>query len=241
MTYIITFLVFVSLAYALNTCREFICKNPVDPNNPQICAHINKTNSQQWTEYVGTCPANNICRLKDTDYVDYSCINDPDFLCIPGQKCARAGLCFGKIINGICRGKAYNEICDNHIDCDVGLYCGLERKCVKALNEGEKCSENELCQSYLTCHEGKCVVFGYIENGYQIDNPDLCRSHYINKNGVCDEGPELKGEIFRDNTDEICLYSDGTETKPVCGYHSGGKAICKPGESQLKYLWNDLF
>lgn len=44
----------IALADAV-PCRQFVCKDPVDPANLEVCAEIEKKSSTLWIEYVGKC------------------------------------------------------------------------------------------------------------------------------------------------------------------------------------------
>jgi hypothetical protein len=160
------------------------------------------------------------------------------------MKSSREDQCYGhKLVGGFCRGKTLGEPCDNHFDCDVGLRCGLDRLCDPASEEGQRCdSEYLLCQSYLTCREGECIHYGSLADGTPLGRGtvDLCKSRYANAHDVCEAGPTLRGPIFVDNTDALCVYSNGDEPRAVCGFHKDGKAICKPGAATLLNEWADV-
>lgn len=167
----------------------------------------------------------------------------PDLFSYPGSKATNASLCHGTIRDGYCRGKGLKEKCDTHMDCDVGLRCGMYKECEEASKEGEWCDEKEnLCKTYLTCKEGHCVRYGTVSNnespGIKQD-PDLCKSHHIFK-GVCAEAPKLDGKIFVDKIEDICDYTNGEKSPAQCGYHRDAKAICKPGDADLATEWQEL-
>ena len=172
------------------------------------------------------------------------CLDNPDFYKFPGQKCGRPDLCLGKqIINGICRGKELGEKCEHHVECDVGLRCGLDLQCDPAEEEGGHCDGNYLlCQNYLYCQEGSCIKYGSIPEGYPAGKggADLCVTRFVNNHGVCDTPPKLNGPIFVDSTDNYCVYSNGDQNRAVCGYHKDGKAICKPGAADLQGYWSEV-
>lgn len=233
-------------------CRHFICKDPVDPQNPEVCAEIVKKSPSQWLEYVGKCGTLSlpllidkgyICRMSETDDLTMKCLTNPEYQKLPGQKCTDASLCQGKVENGYCRGKKEGETCEHHLNCDVGLRCGTELKCEQASVEGEFCdSDTKLCQSYLYCKEGVCTKFGSVAN----DAPpgkggeELCVSHHTDKNGVCREGPTLIGPNIVDSNDNKCVYSDAEENYATCGFHSEGKAICRPGDGEMMSEWKNV-
>ena len=182
--------------------------------------------------------------MSETDDRTLKCIDDIEFFKLPGFRSKNADLCHNKILeNGFCRGKKAGEVCDHHLDCDIGLRCGLSMKCEEAALEGEHCDDEYLlCQSYLYCKENQCIKFGSITNGHppgKFDS-DLCESHYLNSHGVCEEGPTLIGDIFVDSREHKCVYSNEVENYAVCGYHADGKAICKPGEATLLPEWKEL-
>ncbi len=181
--------------------------------------------------------------MNEVDERTLKCVDNPEFYKFPGQRCSRAELCQGKLVDGYCRGKDAGEDCASHLECDVGLRCGLNSKCEEAALEGEYCDDGHLlCQSYLYCQEGTCKRYGSIPNGHPAGRGgvDLCESHYLNSHKVCDEGPTLKGEVFVESTDVTCVYSNGEENKAVCGFHEDGKAICKPGAATLLSEWKEL-
>jgi len=182
--------------------------------------------------------------MNEVDDATMRCLDNPEFTKYPGQKCSREDLCLTKrIVDGYCRGKALAQECDTHLYCDVGLMCGLSLTCEPAIEEGEYCDDGHLkCQSYLNCMEGHCRKYGTIENGHSPgrQGSDMCQSRFVNSHGVCDEAPTLKGEIFVESNDMKCVYSNGEENKAVCGYHTDGKAICKPGMATLTPLWTDV-
>ena len=99
-----------------------------------------------------------------------------------------------------------------------------------------------LCKSHLACFDGYCTNYGSLPNGKRIgqNGVDLCQSHYVNNNGVCEDGPTLIGDVFVNSTDTICHYSNGDEYSAVCGYHRDGKAICKPGAATLLDEWKEV-
>ena len=41
-------------------CRKFICKDPVDSADPEVCAEIIKNSPSDWVEYVGKCGISNV-------------------------------------------------------------------------------------------------------------------------------------------------------------------------------------
>jgi len=184
-----------------------------------------------------------LCRMNEQDDRTVRCLKDIDFTKYPGFKCNRADLCHGTLKDGFCRGKSEGSVCTDHIDCDVGLRCGLELKCERAAEEGERCDDAYLlCQSYLMCKEGTCMRYGFLDNGHNPGKAgvDACHSHYLDTHGVCNEGPFLRGEVFVESNDINCVYSDGREGHAVCGYHAEGKAICKPGEITLEPRWHEV-
>lgn len=184
------------------------------------------------------------CRMNEVEESTMRCLDSPDFFKWPGMKCAREDMCYGKkIINGFCRGKSIGDDCDSHFDCDVGLRCGLDKKCDPAAEENERCDGDFLlCQSYLSCRENTCVPFGSLPNGHPLgrSSVDLCQSRYKNSHDVCEEGPTLRGEVFVDNTDVLCVYTNQEENRAVCGFHEDGKAICRPGAASLMGEWADV-
>jgi hypothetical protein len=184
------------------------------------------------------------CRVGEYDEDTKRCIDNPDFFKWPGMKAKTAELCISnKLVDGFCRGKYKGEACDTHFDCDVGLRCGLDRMCDPAAEEGEACDpEYQLCQSYLSCREKQCIAYGSLEDGTPLGrgSVDLCKTRYANNHDVCDEAPTLKGDIFVENTDVLCVYTNGEDRRAVCGYHQDGKAICKPGMATLVKEWTAL-
>ena len=182
--------------------------------------------------------------MNEVDDLTLRCIDNPEFIKYPGQKCPREDLCITKkVADGYCRGKAEGEACDNHLYCDVGLMCGLHQVCEPAIEEDGYCDDEHLkCQSYLNCMENRCRKYGTIEVGHSPGRhgADMCQTHFVNNHGVCEVAPTLNGPIFVDSNDMKCAYSNGDENKAVCGYHADGKAICKPGMASLNNYWVDV-
>ena len=118
----------------------------------------------------------------------------------------------------------------------------MHKTCEGASSEKEFCdNEENLCRSYLYCREDICIKYGSLENHINpgTNNVDLCRSHHMSK-GVCAPAPKLEGNIFVDNSDHICHYSNGEFNKAECAFHKDGKAICKPGDLDMETEWYDL-
>eukprot|EP00831_Metopus_contortus_P046990 TRINITY_DN377_c0_g1_i4.p1 TRINITY_DN377_c0_g1~~TRINITY_DN377_c0_g1_i4.p1 ORF type:complete len:348 (-),score=39.09 TRINITY_DN377_c0_g1_i4:32-1075(-) len=230
----------------VSTQSTWVCKNPVDPQNLDVCAKVVKNSDTDWTTYVGDCGPNKYCKVSIFDDTSSRCSQSTEIYSYPGMKCSNPSLCLGTgVVNGICRGKALNTACESHLECDVGLACDGFGVCSPAREEGEFCdNEHQLCQSYLHCREGICIKYGSIANHHNPgeQNVDLCSTHYINKRGQCDDGPTLLGKIFVDNTLNKCAYSNGEEKNAVCGYHKDGKAICKPGagDTMMVNEWKEL-
>jgi len=172
------------------------------------------------------------------------CLDNPEFYKFPGQKVSRADLCLGsKVIDGFCRGKPNGEKCEHHIECDIGLRCGLELMCEPAGEEYGRCDKDYiLSNSYLYCQEGACIRYGTVADGHPAGRggADLCKSRYMNDHGVCDTAPKLRGPIYVDSPENLCVYDNKEENRAVCGYHKDGKAICKPGAADLNPLWQNV-
>lgn len=184
------------------------------------------------------------CRMNEVDETTIRCVDNPEFFKWPGMRCNKEELCYGRrIVNGYCRGKALGESCESHFDCDVGLRCGLDRMCDPAAEVYERCDgEYLLCQSYLYCKENTCVPYGSLPNDTPLGRGtvDLCESRYKDNHDVCREGPTLRGDVYVENTDVLCVYSNGDEPRAVCGFHVDGKAICRPGAASLMKEWGDV-
>ncbi len=177
--------------------------------------------------------------MSETDEA-VKCIQSPSFYKYPGQRCTDPALCQGTVRDGFCRGKASGDACTSHLECDVGLRCGLDLKCEPAAVEGESCNDDEmLCQSYLYCKEKLCTRYGSVPDDVSPgkSGEDLCESHHVDKSGVCREGNTLIGSVIVDSNMDKCVYNDGEENQAVCGYHYDGKAICKPGDAELLSDW----
>jgi len=99
-----------------------------------------------------------------------------------------------------------------------------------------------LCNSYLYCQEGACIRYGTVADGHPAGRggADLCKSRYMNDHGVCDTAPKLRGPIYVDSPENLCVYDNKEENRAVCGYHKDGKAICKPGAADLNPLWQNV-
>ena len=182
------------------------------------------------------------CHLFPTDMSAVKCYGDIDIKVFPGFRLKGPDSCQGKAVGDYCRGKGIDEECTTSYECDVGLMCGLYKKCVEAGEEGQFCNDNDrLCKSYLFCKEGICIRYGSIKNHVNPgnNNPELCESHYIYK-GVCAPAPRLDGPIFVEHVEDVCDYDNGHAEYAKCGFHKDGKAICKPGEADLASDWRNL-
>lgn len=242
---LITLLSFLAFSFAMNPCRKFVCRDPADPQNADICGLIVKKSSTDWTEYVGSCKEpNKICPIHDDDAVSKRCIDNPEGLKWAGNKASDAAHCMsGKIENGICRGITKDQPCTDHYQCDIGLHCGTTGNCEPSIEEGEYCDgELILCQSYLYCREKQCIRWGSLENGVSIGrgSEDLCITRFANKHGVCDEAPFLRGKVLVESNNETCSYTNGEDNRAVCGFHEKGYGICKPGMHNLTSYWEQL-
>jgi hypothetical protein len=182
------------------------------------------------------------CLLFPNDNSAVKCTDKSDVTVLPGFRIRGSGGCYGKSVDGYCRGKGINEDCNDSFECDVGLMCGMSKKCENAAEEGEYCNnEDRLCKSYLYCQEERCIKYGSVKDHVNpgTNNPDLCESHHIFK-GVCSAGPKLDGLIFVEHIEDVCDYDNGEHEPAVCGFHKNGKAICKPGDGDLASDWKDL-
>lgn len=178
--------------------------------------------------------------MNEVDDLNMKCLSNPEFIKLPGQKCNVPANCMGTLRDGYCRGKAAGEKCTQHIECDVGLRCGLDLVCETAAVEGERCDEEHLrCHSYLYCRENVCTRYGSMADDSHPGKggEDLCVSHHVDKSGVCRPGPKLLGPTIVDTNEHKCVYDNGEEDYAVCGYHAEGKAICKPGDGELMEDW----
>jgi len=166
------------------------------------------------------------CRLSINDEPAVKCLSDSDIKVYPGAD--SKVLIPVHTIDGYCRGKGLDEPCNTHYECDVGLMCGIEKKCANAAEEGEYCNrENSLCKSYLYCRAERCIKYGSTKNHMNpgTNDPDLCESRYIYR-GVCAPAPRLNGKIIVDNVEHICDYDNGSHEFARCGFHKDPKAIC---------------
>ncbi len=118
-----------------------------------------------------------------------------------------------------CRGHKHGETCSNNgdADCDVDLYCSERKVCENAKLEGEHCNTIDKCASYLLCawdenYDYTCRPYGYKANGETMgpgDEDDICRSHYLNDEAVCEPGPKLTHSNIRDAPGDQCTYTHG--------------------------------
>jgi len=152
---------------------------------------------------------------------------------------------------GYCSGAKFGESCSNNgdADCDVDLYCSERKVCEHAGQEGEYCNRVAKCESYLTCawEDGiihKCRPYGFYENGKEMgpgDDSDICYSHFLNDNFLCEAGPKLAHPNIRDRPGEKCTYSHGQNGISRCYYHAEGYAICAKGAGEMEHEWKAVF
>lgn len=242
---------FLSAVFPL--CRKFKCRDPADPQNPEICSKLEK-GPTEWIEYVGSCGTlfsqffpiepTKTCPIHDNDVESKRCIDNPEMITWPGQKANSTEKCMtGKVVDGFCRGKALNEACAHHMECDVGLRCGLNLVCEPGSEYLGDCNDEfNPCQSYLYCREGYCMKYGSLEIGDSIGrgSADLCKTRYADNHGVCQQATYLRGPVLRENENETCSYENGVTEKAKCGFNSEGKAICKPGPLNLTTEWEQV-
>eukprot|EP00826_Nyctotherus_ovalis_P032648 TRINITY_DN262_c0_g1_i13.p1 TRINITY_DN262_c0_g1~~TRINITY_DN262_c0_g1_i13.p1 ORF type:complete len:324 (+),score=85.19 TRINITY_DN262_c0_g1_i13:47-1018(+) len=227
---------------AITQCKKYVCREHADPQNHDICAIVERRSSSEWIEYVGKCPEGKSCHLFPHDDSAVRCREKAAVPYFPGQKIKGPGKCTGKVIDGYCRGKGVDEACTYGYECDVGLTCNMENKCVPAAKEGEFCDkDHNLCKSYLYCREGICIKYGSLRDHVNpgVNDPDLCQSHHIFK-GICAPAPRLDGPIFVETTKDVCDYSNKEFHNAECGFHKDGKAICKPGDGDMLSEWHDV-
>ena len=151
---------------------------------------------------------------------------------------------------GYCRGSKYGETCSDHgdADCDVDLYCSDRKVCEPVKQDGEYCNTKEKCASYLVCAwedgiEHKCRPYGYHPDGASLgpgDEDDICRSHYLNPNYICERGPSLTHSNLKDRPGEKCIYTHGDNDVSRCYYHKEGYAICRRGSAEMQSEWNTV-
>ncbi len=151
---------------------------------------------------------------------------------------------------GYCRGATYGETCSNNgdADCDVDMYCSDKKVCEHARLEGEPCDTREKCASYLICawEDGinyKCRPYGYHQDGQALgpgDDDEICRSKYLNKEYMCEQGPRLTHSNIRDTPGEKCVYTHGDQHFARCWYHPDGKPICRKGAGDMQSEWQTV-
>jgi len=123
--------------------------------------------------------------------------------------------------------------CKEHGDCDVGLYCSTDNKCVLLETKGQTCDATKKCHVNLICNNGICTEVGSINESESATVPAACKTFYI-AGKKCQEGPKLQNEsklCSKDN--DKCIYKDYKnqyiEEKCQCGITAEGKSYCSPG------------
>jgi hypothetical protein len=116
----------------------------------------------------------------------------------------------------------------NHPSCASGAYC-VTPTCKAQGGSGAKCSEDQACQSPLTCHLGKCSSSGISADGGACDGKvDCAEGSYCaipdGGAGTCTPRVPLGGDCTPsgDQCKGLCVVPDGGKTG-VCA------ALCGSG------------
>eukprot|EP00831_Metopus_contortus_P084653 TRINITY_DN9662_c0_g1_i12.p1 TRINITY_DN9662_c0_g1~~TRINITY_DN9662_c0_g1_i12.p1 ORF type:complete len:152 (+),score=22.50 TRINITY_DN9662_c0_g1_i12:311-766(+) len=86
--------VFVVLGQA-KTCHTFVCQDPVDPQNLDICTKIVVESDSKTIQYVGSCKSDAYCHLSPLGEDTERCHIIEDIEKYAGQKCSNSAKCHG--------------------------------------------------------------------------------------------------------------------------------------------------
>lgn len=154
---------------------------------------------------------------------------------LPGEFCKLPADCLSNACVGEkCQGVAEKGACVQDEECSHGLFCNKEKgECAPVIKIHKDCTEKDRCDAGLVCN-GVCVPLFSIPKEKTSGFGPACETFYA-EDGVCAEGPKLKGENAGEGPIQCstsCTYTtpkDSIELPCVCGMTKEGTKYCNPG------------
>ena len=226
------------------TCPEYSCG--INGIKGEECIH-RKEEGGIFTYELEKCGnAEERCLLEGAG-PDYNCSITPTLY--PGEMCEYPTDCMsGECAQGICGGVEETGVCAHSTQCNLGLFCALDKTCKKVARLGEPCGPSgNHCRSNLVCMNSLCVNMGTLEEGKLSDNKFACSTFYIAKEDgsndlLCSKGPKINGDDHKcQGTKDMCDYQltlPSGQTKPIqqpclCGLSEDGAKYCPVGKGDI--------
>eukprot|EP00826_Nyctotherus_ovalis_P061514 TRINITY_DN8762_c0_g1_i1.p1 TRINITY_DN8762_c0_g1~~TRINITY_DN8762_c0_g1_i1.p1 ORF type:complete len:246 (-),score=44.93 TRINITY_DN8762_c0_g1_i1:206-943(-) len=180
-----------------------------------------------------SCPQDQLCDFYN-DFGQGSCKEHVPTK-LPGEFCKSPADCSSNIcLNHTCQGVEEKGSCVQDEQCNHGLFCKKKNgECAPVIGVNKECTKNDRCDAGLVCN-GVCVPLFSIPKGNNSDFGPACETFYA-EDGVCTEGPKLKGENAGEGPTQcntLCTYTtpkDSSELPCVCGMTSEETKYCNPG------------
>lgn len=162
----------------------------------------------------------------------------------PGETCkvkqeCRSGVCG----SGICQGMPVGAACKDTWECESGVTC-QQGICEFQKKEGVECLEDQDCANNLLCHAGICTAYFSLRTGESgTENPYLCKSGYIDDQGVCQNAPaNVNSPDSTCSKDSECPLTNGQDGTCLCGLTTEEAAFCaaQPGDEEFADYQNLL-
>ena len=198
----------------------------------QICRTPNKRPFEEFTKTIdkdlkGTCEDANI--KPASVYPGEPCTKDSD--CYSVDPVFKTGKC-----DKVCSGSKPDEECKDHHHCLAGNFCD-NAKCKPQKKENEDCKSTNECKNNLVCYNNKCSdKYFSLEAGEKTQDPMLCKTERVNKEGVCISLTSTDVKDYKDDNSIKCQYGEKCNYKDnnqqthqldcECGYNPTGDGYC---------------
>lgn len=103
---------------------KYLIREDIDKN---LCKTSFQIVKNIYFTYVNHCSKGEYCENTDNPKIDFSFCNEITNN-TPGEECKNDNSCLSKICElFICKGKSEESVCQKHEDCEVGLYCKIDK------------------------------------------------------------------------------------------------------------------
>lgn len=191
----------------------------------QCVKSVNAPSTGFTPAIVSGCAAAYRSATCDTAFSQPDACKTPAGQLADGAPCGEGSQCKGRACNksgdaacGACTTSAAAGADCTTNQCDEGLRCAENNKCVAAAKAGAACGDNQPCEAPLTCSKGTCGTGAGA--GASCAAGEACDAL---KGLFCDPTSKTCKEIKLANAGETCGLIDGTFVSCV----AGGK--CKMG------------